>query len=73
MIETLRTTQIAFLIRNTFWASGEAEARYKKYLCKGKSYETTCENIRFLVPDPRVFPTPGARFSAQTTENRNGN
>ena len=45
MIETLRTTQIAFLIRNAYWASGEAEARYKKYLCKGKSYETTCENI----------------------------
>ena len=50
MIETLRTTQIAFLIRNAFWVSGGAEARYKKYYpckgpCKGKSYETTCQDI----------------------------
>ena len=49
MIETLRTTQIAFLIRNAFWVSGGAEARYKKYSCKGpckgKSYETTCQDI----------------------------
>ena len=51
MIESLRTRQIAFLIRNAFWVSGGAEVRYKKYsckgLCKGKSYETTCENIVF--------------------------
>ena len=52
MIESLRTTQIALWIRNAFWVSGGrggAEVRYKKYSCKGpckgKSFETTCENI----------------------------
>ena len=69
IIESLRTTQIAFLIRNAFFVSGRAEERYKKYSCKGacegKSYEATS----FSVPDLRVFPPPGDRFSAQTTEN----
>ena len=49
MIESLRTTQIAFF--RFAMPSGflGAETRYKKYSskspCKGKSYETTCENI----------------------------
>ena len=50
MIESLRTTQIALLIRDAGGGGGGgAEARYKKYSCKGpckgKTYETTCENI----------------------------
>ena len=49
MIESLRTTQIAFF--RFAMPSGflGAETRYKKYSCKspckGKSYETICENI----------------------------
>ena len=46
--------------------------RYKKSSGKGKSYETTFENI-FLSSRPRAFPPPGVRFSAETTENRNYN
>ena len=75
MIESLRTTQIAFfrLATPSGFLRG-TETRYKKYSCKspckGKSYETICENIvsryQILVPSvPR-----GDRFSAQTTENR---
>ena len=51
MIESLRTTQIAFFrfatLRGFF--RGGAQTRYKKYPCKGsckrKSYETIGENI----------------------------
>ena len=50
MIESLRTTQIAFSRFATpcgFFRG--AETRYKKYPCKGpckrKSYETICENV----------------------------
>ena len=50
MIESLRTRQMAFF---RFAAPsgflGGVETRYKKYSCKGpckgKSYETICENI----------------------------
>ena len=53
MIESLRTTQIAFFRFATpsgfLGGGGEAETSYKKYsckgLCKGKSYETVCESI----------------------------
>ena len=50
MIESLRTTQIAFFrFATPCGNSGGAETRYKKYPCKGsskrKSYETICENI----------------------------
>ena len=50
MIESLRTTQIAFFRFAT--PSGfprGAETKYKKYSCKSpckrKSYETICENV----------------------------
>ena len=50
MIESIRTTQIAFFrFARPSWVSGGAETRYKNYSCeglfKGKSYETICENI----------------------------
>ena len=51
MIESLRTTQIAFFRFATpsGFLGGGAETRYKKYSykgpCKGNSYETICENI----------------------------
>ena len=46
MIESLRTTQIAFFrFATPSGFLGGAETRYKKYSCKGKSYETICENI----------------------------
>ena len=51
MIESLRTTQIAFFRFATpsGFLGGGAETRYKKHPCKGpckeKSYETICENI----------------------------
>ena len=76
MIESLRTTQVAFFRFATpsWFLGGGAETRYKKYsckgTCKGKSYETIYENIVSRLPDPHVFPPPGDRFSAQTAENR---
>ena len=48
MIESLQTKQIAFFRFATpsgFLGGGGAETRYKMYSCKGKSYETICENI----------------------------
>ena len=46
MIESLRTTQIAFFrFATPSGFLGGVETRYKKYSCKGKSYETICENI----------------------------
>ena len=50
MIESLRTTQIAFFrFATPSGFSRGAETRYKKYSCKGpckgNSYETICENI----------------------------
>ena len=73
MIEFLPTRPIAFLIRNTFWVSGGAEARYKQYLCKGlckgKSYETICENIVFRYQS-LVSSLPGPFFC---TDNRKPN
>ena len=60
MIESLRTTQIAFLICNAVFVSGRAEERYKKSsckgTCKGKSYETTSENI-VLGTRPSCLPS----------------
>ena len=73
MIESLRKTQIISLLESQrFWVSeggggGGAETRYKKYSCKGpwkgKSYETSCEDIvsryQTLVsslPRETVFP-----------------
>ena len=49
----LNNTNSLLQIRNAFWVSGRggggAETRYKMYSCKGpckgKSYETICENI----------------------------
>ena len=51
MIESLQTKQIAFFRFATpsGFLGGGAETRYKMYSCKcpckGKSYETICENI----------------------------
>ena len=52
MVESLRTTQIAFFrfaMQRLVGFSGGAETRYKKYPykgpCKRKSYETICENL----------------------------
>ena len=50
MIESLRTTQIAFFRFATLCGFFRgAQTRYKKYPCEGsckrKSYETICENI----------------------------
>ena len=51
MIESLRTTQIAFFrfATSSGFLGGWGETGYKKYSCKGpckgKSYETICENI----------------------------
>ena len=50
MVESLRTTQIAFFrFATPCGFSGGAQTRYKKYPykapCKRNSYETICENI----------------------------
>ena len=49
MIESLRTTQIAFFRFATPSGFLGTETRHIKYSyksqCKGKSYETICENI----------------------------
>ena len=50
MIESLRTTQITFFrFATPSGFLGGAGTRYKKYSCKGsckgKSYETICDNI----------------------------
>ena len=44
--------------------------RYKTYLCKGKSYETSYENI-VSWSQTLCLPSLGVCFSAQMTENRN--
>ena len=78
MIESLRTTQIAFFRFATPSGFLEGvETRYKTYSCKGlckeKSYETICENIvsRYqTLGSPPPLALRGGRFSSQTTENR---
>ena len=67
IIKSLQTTQIAFLIRNVFWVFWGSKGEIKIYIysckrrCKGKSYETTCENI---VPRYQTLclPSPGSTF-----------
>ena len=51
------------------------EARYTKYSRKGQCKEKWNHfwDNRFSVLNPRAFPPPGDRFSAQMTENRNYN
>ena len=56
MIESLRSTQIAFLIRNAFWVSWGGKNRTKPLV-----------RITFLGTRPLVFPPPAIRFSAETT------
>ena len=72
MIESLRTTQIAFFSLVGF--SGGAETRYKKYPCKGSCKRKILWNHlwerRFAVPDPRVLRPPDDGFSTPTTEKR---
>ena len=73
MIESLRTTQIAFFRFATscgfFRGSGDEVQKVSVY---GSVQEKLIWNHlwehRFSVPDPRVFPPPGGRFSPQTTE-----
>ena len=72
MIESLRTTQIAFFRLTTpsgFLGGGEGGGVPKRGTKSIRARVRAREN-RFSVPDPRVFPPPGVRFSAQTTENR---
>ena len=69
---------LAFLIRNAFWISGregerdgdEVQKIFLQGSVEGKIVWNLLWEHRFSVPDPRVFPPPGDRFSAQTTENQ---
>ena len=73
MIESLRTTQIAFFRFATLcgFFRGSAD-EVQKVSVQGFVQEKLIWNHlwehRFSVPDPRVFPPPGGRFSPQTTE-----
>ena len=75
MIESLRTTQIAFFRFATpcgFPRVGGDEVQ-KVFVQESGQEKIIWNHLwehRFSVPDPRVFPPPGGRFSAQTTENR---
>ena len=76
MVESLRSTQITLLIRNAFWVSWGAgvEERYKKINIRAR--DNRMEQVlrtSFLGTRPRVFASPGDRFSAQTTESRSYN
>ena len=62
MVESLRSTQIALLIRNPFWASlgGGSGCEVQKIFLLGKIVWNKCWEHRFLVPDlvsslPRVI------------------
>ena len=74
MIESLRTTQITFFRFATpsgFLGGGDEVQKYScKGSCKGKSYETICENIvsRYQTLVSSLPPDDG--FSTPTTENR---
>ena len=75
MIESLRTTQIAFFRFVTpcgfFRGSGD---EVQKVSVQGFVHEKIQWNHlwehRFSLSDPRVFPPPDDGFSPQTTENR---
>ena len=77
MIESLRTTQIAFFRFATpsgFLGGGdEVQKVFVQWFLQGKILRNHLWEHRFWVPDPRVFPPPGGRFPAPTTENRNYN
>ena len=74
--ESLRTTQIAFLIRNDsgFRAGGGGGGEVQKIFVQGKNVwnhlkplvRSSCLGTR-----PSCLPFPGCRFSAETTETRN--
>ena len=80
MIESLRTTQIAFFRFVTpsgflVWGGeGGGRRRGTKVFVQGSVQGKILWNHlwehRFSVPDPRVVPPPGGRFSVQKTENR---
>ena len=71
MIESLRSTQIAFLIRNAFWVSWGSGQGTKNIRARENRMKQVVRTS-FLSTRPRVFPPPGGdRFSAQTAENRN--
>ena len=75
MIESLPTTQIAFFRFATpcgfFRESGDEVQKVSvQGSVQGKIIWNHFWEHRFLVPDPRVFPPPGGRFSPQTTENQ---
>ena len=73
MIESLRSTQIAFLIRNAFWVSWGSGQGTKNIRARENRMKQVVRTS-FLSTRPRVFPPPGGdRFSAQTAENRNYN
>ena len=73
MIESLRTTQVAFFRFATLcgFFGGSAD-EVQKVSMQGFVQEKIIWNhlweYRFSVPDPRVFPPPEGRFSPQTTE-----
>ena len=72
MIESLRSTQIAFLIRNAFWVSW-GSGQGTKHIRARENRMKQVVRTSFLSTRPRVFPPPCDRFSAQMTENRNYN
>ena len=65
-------------VRNAFWVSeggrGEGGDEVQKLFVQGSVQGKILWNHlwehRFSIPDPRVFPPPGGRFSAPKTENR---
>ena len=44
MVSDMMEWLIAFLICNAVWVSWGAGESYRKYSCKGKSYETSAKN-----------------------------
>ena len=79
MIESPRKTQIISLLDSQrllgFWEGGggdgdEVQKIFLQGSVEGKIVWNLLWEHRFSVQDPRVFPPPGDRFSAQTTENQ---
>ena len=75
MIESLRTTQIAFFRFATpsGFSRGSGDEVQKVLVQESVQEKIIWNHLwehRFSVPDPRFFPPPGGRFSAQKTENR---
>ena len=72
MIESLRTTQIAFFRFATlcgfFRGSSDEVQKYGARVHARENHMKPFVKHRFSVPDARVFPPPGGRFSPQTTE-----